>query len=212
MKQQIKSHFDDRILYECESESMLLALQQAVASGANLRGAYLGGANLGGANLGGANLGGANLGGANLVGANLVGAYLVGAYLGGANLRGAYLGGANLGGANLGGANLGEAYLVGANLVGAYLGGAKINWNSHWLLGEILKRAAGDDVAKRCLAGGIALSTDWCWDKMLKIDHPEKAWALLVFLPLIQDDDNAPKVLRDMMVTEPLRKEARHGD
>ena len=211
---QIKSRFDDRILYECESETMLETLQQAVKGGANLHGAYLDGANLDGANLGGANLGGANLDGAYLDGAYLDGANLGGANLGGANLDGAYLcvanlrganlcvanlRGANLRGANLCVANLRGANLRGANLDGAYLGGAKINWQSHWLLGEILKRAAGDDVGKRCLAGGIAISTEWCWNKMLQIDHPEKAWALSVFLPLIQDGDNAPDILRAML-------------
>ena len=48
-----------------------VALEQAVADGANLRSANLDGANLRGANLGGANLDGANLRGANLDGANL---------------------------------------------------------------------------------------------------------------------------------------------
>lgn len=38
MRIQIKSRFDDRILYECAAESMLVALQQAVKTGANLYG------------------------------------------------------------------------------------------------------------------------------------------------------------------------------
>ncbi len=137
MKFEIKSRFDSSILFSVETETLKLAVELGVKSGANLEGAYLGGANLEGANLGGAYLRGANLGGANLGGANLGGAYLRGANLEGANLGGAYLGGAYLGGANLGG-----AYLGGANLEGAYLGGANLDKNfpiqigghKHWLI------------------------------------------------------------------------------
>lgn len=52
----IKSRFDNRTLYECEADSLLEALQQAVKSGVNLRGANLRGADLSGADLSGANL------------------------------------------------------------------------------------------------------------------------------------------------------------
>ena len=72
----VKSRYDERALYECEAESMLVASQQAVK--------------------GGANLGGANLGDANLRAADLRDAYLRGA-----DLRDAYLRGANLGGATI---------------------------------------------------------------------------------------------------------------
>ena len=63
--QKIVSRFDGRIIYECEAETLLLALQQAVRSGANLSGANLYCVDLSGANLSGANLSGANLSGAN---------------------------------------------------------------------------------------------------------------------------------------------------
>ena len=49
--QKIVSRYDDRMLYECEADSMLLALQQAVKAGAYLTGAYLTGADLTGAYL-----------------------------------------------------------------------------------------------------------------------------------------------------------------
>ena len=106
MKQQIKSRFDDRVLYECEADSLLEALQAAVKAGANLTRANLYEANLTRANLDEANLTRANLYGANLYGANLTRANLDGANLDGANLYGANLDGANLDGANLDGANL----------------------------------------------------------------------------------------------------------
>ncbi len=202
---QITSHCNSQILYECKTSDLRQCVEKAVKKGADLEGANLRGADLEGANLRGADLGGAYLGGAYLRGANLGGAYLEGAYLGGAylrgaNLEGAYLRGANLEGANLGGAYLRGANLEGANLEGAYLRGAdlrdaNLNWNSHWLLGEILRRAAAENIERRCLAGGIAINTDWCWNKMLSIDHPQKAWALSVLLPLLQEGDNAPSVL-----------------
>jgi hypothetical protein len=168
------------------------AIQKLVADGTDLRGADLRGAGLGRANLRGAGLGRANLRGANLGGANLDGANLGGADLGGANLDGAYLGGAYLGGAYLGGANLG-----GANLDGANLDGATINWNSHDLIAELLRRAAGDDVEKRKVAGLILVSRDWCWgDFLLLRKEPLFSWALDVLSAAVRDGDNAPDILR----------------
>ena len=93
MKIQIKNCFDFSVIFECEADSMKLAVELAIKSGANLSmanlsGAYLYGANLSGANLSGANLSGADLYGANLSGADLSGANLSGSYLYGANLYG----------------------------------------------------------------------------------------------------------------------------
>lgn len=89
------------VLFQFETNSMKVALQAAVGSGADLRGANLYRADLYGADLYGANLYGANLYGADLRGANLRGADLRGADLCGANLCGANLRGANLYRANL---------------------------------------------------------------------------------------------------------------
>jgi len=100
------------------------------------------------------------------------GAYLGGAYLGGADLRGAYLG-------------------------GAYLRDLVINWNSHDLIAEILRRAAGEDVAKRKIAGLILVSRDWCWDNFLELRRdPLFGWALDALAACVRDEDNAPDVLR----------------
>ena len=75
MKVSILSRFNASLLFEYESEenSLKIALQAAVKSGANLYGADLYGADLRGANLRGADLRGADLYGANLRGANLDG-------------------------------------------------------------------------------------------------------------------------------------------
>jgi uncharacterized protein YjbI with pentapeptide repeats len=159
---------------------------------ANLRGAYLYEANLTGANLYEANLYEANLYEANLTEANLTEANLTGANLDRANLREAYLREANLTGANLTGANLTGAYLYEANLDGAV-----INWQSHDLIAEILRQAAGDNVQRRMVAGLVLVSRDWCWDKFLALDMPERAWALDTLAAFVRDDDNAPAVLRE---------------
>ncbi len=201
---EIKNRFTGEVI--CTGETLKAAVE---ANLANLRDAHLRDANLGGANLGGANLRDAYLRGANLRDANLCDANLGGAYLGGANLRdanlgGAYLGGAYLRGANLRGANLRGANLRGANLRGANLrdanlrGGesrAKIAWQSHDLIAEILRRAAGDDAAKLKVAGFILVCRDKCWPDFLKMRDPLAGWALEVLRPWAEGDENAPMCL-----------------
>ena len=99
-----------------------------------------------------------------------------------ADLRYANLQGADLQGADLRYANLWGADLQGADLRGANLWGAVMNWQNHDLLAELLRHEAGDDVQKRCLAGLVLLSRDWCWKEFLAIEHPEKDWALRVLV------------------------------
>jgi hypothetical protein len=167
-------------------------------------------ANLSGVNLSRANLSEADLYGANLSGANLSGANLYGADLYGANLSGANLYGANLSGAVLTEADLGEADLSGANLYGADLGdanlsGAKLNWSSHDLLAELLRRAAGEDPAKRKVAGLILVSRDWCWSKFLTLEDPETEWALGVLRKYVIEGEVAPGYLRQSLPADGVR-------
>jgi len=121
---------------------------------------------------------------------------LRGANLRGANLRGANLYDADLRGANLRDANLRDAYLRDANLYGANLDGATINWLSHDLIAELLRKAAGDDVDKRKLVGLVLISRDWCWEQFLALDDPLTDWALDVLAQYVRDGDNAPDALR----------------
>ena len=126
MKIEIKSRWDSTVLFTAEAASLLLAVQAAIKSGANLSGANLFGANLFDANLSGADLSRvhlsrANLSRANLSGANLSGADLSRAHLSRANLSRADLYRANLSGANLSGADLSGADLSGADLFDANL-------------------------------------------------------------------------------------------
>jgi Pentapeptide repeats (8 copies) len=114
-----------------------------------------------------------------------------------ANLRGANLVGANLVGANLDGAYLDGAYLRGANLDGAYLDGARINWQSHALIGELLGRAAGEDLDKRKVAGLVSISRDWCWKSWLALAaDPLFPWAIDTLAAWVRDGDGAPAILR----------------
>jgi hypothetical protein len=85
-----------------------------------------------------------------------------------------------------GGADLRGAYLRGADLGGAYLGVNVPPMDSHAFWAELLLRAAGDDLRRRMVAGLVAVSTDWCWPRMLKLIAGELAadwqeWAGLVF-------------------------------
>jgi hypothetical protein len=86
---EIRSRWDNKVLFSTDTETLRQAVESAVNGGANLRGADLRGANLRGADLRGADLRGADLRGADLYGANLRGADLRGADLRGADLYGA---------------------------------------------------------------------------------------------------------------------------
>jgi len=153
------------------------------------------GADLRGADLHGADMRGADLHGADMRGADLSGAGLRRASLRRADLHGAYLSGADLHGADLRGANLHRAYLHGANLRWANLRNVKMNWQSHTLLAEVLRRSAGENVQRRMLAGLVFISTDWCWKDLLRIRHKERRWALSVLAGYITDNDAHPSVL-----------------
>ena len=172
-------------------------LRDANLGGANLRDAYLRDAYLRGVHLGCADLRDADLGCAYLRGANLHGANLRGANLHGADLRGAYLRGADLGDVHLRDADLGDADLRGVHLHGANgESRAKLAWQSHDLIAEILRRAAGDDVAKLKVAGYILMCRDKCWGDFLKLRDPLLGWALDVLRPWANGDESAPEILR----------------
>jgi hypothetical protein len=177
MKFEIKHWVSGKLLFECDADSMRLAVEMAVEKKANLYGANLYGANLDGANLTRANLDGANLTRANLDGANLIranltranldGANLTRANLYGANLDGANLTRANLYGANLDGANLTRANLDGANLDGANLTRANLDPSTKLDTGETFEVYLRDVLPALCAAGGRPIAeiiTAQNWD------------------------------------------------
>ena len=63
----ILNHFDSKVIFECEADSLKIGVELAVKSRANLSGADLSRANLSGANLSRADLSGANLYGEKIV-------------------------------------------------------------------------------------------------------------------------------------------------
>ena len=132
-------------------------------------------------------------------------------YLTGADLRWANLREADLSRADLSQADLSRADLRGAHLRGAHLSGASINWQSHDLIAEILRRAAADNVSRRMLAGLILISHDWCWDMFLALDIAPavRDWALDELRKWVKEGDNAPTVLTTTnMSPDDLRDEA----
>ena len=116
MRIQIRHRYNYSVLFECEADSMKIAVKLAIKAKANLSGANLSGADLSGANLSRANLSRANLSGADLSGANLSGANLFGANLSWADLSWADLSWADLSRANLLSADLSRADLLSADL------------------------------------------------------------------------------------------------
>jgi hypothetical protein len=144
----------------------------------------------------GADLRHANLGNANLSGADLSHANLRHADLRHADLRRADLRHANLWVANLSGANLSHANLRHADLRHADLSGAKINWESHDLVAELIRREAGENVERRKIAGMVLISTGWCWNEFLALGDPQTGWALEVLRGYVIEGDYAPKWLK----------------
>jgi hypothetical protein len=57
-----------------------------------------------------------------------------------------------------------------------------------------LRRAAGEDIDKRKVAGLIAVSPDWCWRRfVLLADDPLFDWAMDELAKHVRDNDGAPK-------------------
>ena len=137
-------------------------------------------ANLRDANLRDADLRDADLRCADLRCADLRCANLRGADLRYANLRGATLRDADLCDADLRDADLRYADLRCADLRDANLRDAKINWGSHDLIAEILRREAEEDIEKLRVPGLIMMLRNKCWDYFLKLEHPQKKWAIEV--------------------------------
>ena len=124
---------------------------------------------------------------------------LRGADLRGANLRGADLSVADLSGANISGADLSGANLRGADLSVANLSGVTISWQSHDLIAEIIRRAAGDDIDKLKIAGLILICRDKCWKYFLQLRDPLTDWACDVLREWVKDPAELPVEAREAL-------------
>ena len=125
---EIKNRFTGDIIFshECDDNTILITLLEAIKNNANLRNANLRNANLRNADLRNADLRNANLSNANLWNADLWNADLRNADLRNADLRNANLSNANLWNADLWNADLRNADLRNANLWNADLRNADL--------------------------------------------------------------------------------------
>ena len=123
-------------------------------------------------------------------------ANLRGSNLSGSDLRYSNLRHSNLSYSDLSGSNLSDSDLSHSNLSYSDLHDITVNWNSHELLAEILRQKAGENTAKRKIAGLVLVSHDWCWDKFLRLRDPTKLWALGVLRRYVKEGDGAPEILR----------------
>ena len=190
---EILHRYSGSVLYRAEAISLREAILKALREKANLSSADLRSANLSWADLRSANLRSANLSSADLSSADLSSANLRSANLSWADLRSA-----NLSSADLRSANLSSADLSSADLSSADLSSIKANWRSHRLIAHLLLREAGSSVAKRKVAGLIAVSQDWCWPDFLKLRRNRHfSWAIDVLASYVQEGDGAPEILRE---------------
>lgn len=123
------------------------------------------------------------------------GANLRGVDLSGADLRWADLSWVDLSGSTFRGADLRGVNLSGANLRGSDLSGCRLNWQSHDLVAEMLRRWADGDVQRRALAGIVLVSTDLCWRDFASMDISQRDDALAYLRTLVREGDRAPKEL-----------------
>ncbi len=169
---------------------------------ANLKNADLRNADLRNANLENADLRNANLRYANLRNANLRNANLRYANLENANLENANLEDANLRYANLENANLEDANLRYANLDHTCLRNATINWNSHDLISEILKRSA-KTTNQFMIVGLILIKWDWCWNHFYEeiVDPETRNWIQTTLNMYVKEGDGHPVYISNKPIT-----------
>ena len=165
MKFEINNRWTGSIIFATETKTIALAVNAAIAAGANLSSADLSSANLSRADLSSADLSSANLSRADLSSAYLRSADLSRADLRSANLRGADLRGADLSSADLSSANLSSADLHSADLHSANLRGA--NLRSADLRGADLRGADLPSPSVVLLAAWDTLSAELTADLMV---------------------------------------------
>jgi len=116
MKIQIKNRWTAEVIFECDAESLRVAVELAVSKKVSLRASNLRGSNLSGSDLRGSNLRDSNLRDSNLSGSNLRGSNLRDSDLSDSDLSGSDLSGSNLRGSDLSDSNLSDSNLSDSNL------------------------------------------------------------------------------------------------
>lgn len=138
----------------------------------------------------------ANFYSCDFTGADMQRTYLSCADCHGANFQDALLDGAILANADLSGANLTGCSLVNAYLPTCNLDCARLNWNSHDLVAEVLRRDAGEDLIRRSVAGLFLASRDVEIGRLLTFQLPSSAWAINELARWVEDGDGAPEILK----------------
>jgi len=205
MKIEIKCRWEGKILFSIATESIKLAVEAAVKSGAYLTGADLRGADLTGAYLRGADLRGADLTGADLTGADLTGAVGVNKFLSTPLLM------------LLDQPGKIRAYkLVNADNVGPFNGGITYETGKKYSVED-----ADTDDQKQCAAGINLATLDWCmkeWKESYKILIAEFTAKDIAAIPIATDgkfrvhrcEIVGEKDLKEIGLIEPGKEEA-HG-
>lgn len=88
-----------------------------------------------------------------------------------------------------------SAVKAGSDLSWSNLSGSNLSWSSHDLLAEVLRRAAGDNIQHRMIAGLLLVSREWCWDEFLAVEGVDNEWALRELAKWIQPSDSHPECL-----------------
>lgn len=148
------------------------------------------------------NLAGATMSCSNFYECDFTGASLERAYLSSADLHESDFTNAVLDGANLANADMSRTILTGASFVNAYLptcklDGAVLNWESHDLVAEVLRRAARSDIS-RSIAGLFLVSREMSIVDIFDFVVPGMNWALNECMRWLREGDNAPAILREM--------------
>lgn len=189
-----------RLYIECSD------VTHAYLHGMDLVGADFGYADMTYADLSNADCSGADFNHAELSCAYLKGVMLIGADLTSADLSTATLTDADLTSANLSDADLSGSGLVDANLTDTNLTGVHVNWQSHDLLSEIVRRAANEETdsslraEKLKVADTILGHRKWCWAEFLALHDPLQGWVLQTLAMFIKEDDDLPDSLRLLTV------------
>ena len=147
-------------------------------------------------NLAGATMSCSNFYESDFTEASLERAYLSCADCHGANFTNAILDGANLANADFSGCDFTGASLVNTYLPTCNLDGAVLNWDSHDLVAEVLRRAA-TTVLERSIAGLFQMCRDTPVVDIFGFVIPGMNWAENECTRWLRDGDNAPAVLRE---------------
>jgi uncharacterized protein YjbI with pentapeptide repeats len=135
----------------------------------------------------------ADLSGLDLRCADFQGMDMTGCNLRGSDLRGAMFMRATLDGADMRDCQMSEHHCK-ASLRDALLDGATIDWRSHELVSELLRRAAQTPAQAAYAVAGLA-RRDGCYPGIVAAANPELRWAIATLLPYVTPGDNAPAEL-----------------